>query len=46
MVKFLVMMNDMRRTKRKSLNEEVQIMILTKNLKTIRSEIFAVNWFK
>ena len=46
MVKFLVMMNDMRRTKRKSLNEEVLIMILTKNLKTIKSEIFAVNWFK
>ena len=43
MVKFLLMMNDMRRTKRKNLNEEVQIMILTKNLKTIRSEIFAVN---
>ena len=46
MVKFLVMMNDMRRTKRKNLSEEVQIMILTKNLETIRSEIFAVNWFK
>ena len=43
MVKFLVMMNDMRRTKRKNLNEEVRIMILTQNLKTIKSEIFGVN---
>ena len=42
MEKFL-MMNDMRRTMRGMMSDEVQIKKLTKNLKTTKYETYAMN---
>jgi len=39
----MMMMNDMRRTKRMLMREEVLIKISIKNLRTTKSEIFAMN---
>jgi len=39
----MMMMNDMRRTKRMLMREEVLIKISIKNQRTTKSEIFAMN---